>query len=153
MAIYFEDLEVGAKERFGSYEVSREEVLDFAAKYDPQPFHLDDEAASHSIFGKIAASGWHTCGMMMNMLVRHWQEIGLDQASLGGAGMDELRWTRPVYPGDVLHCTAELLEKTPSRSKADRGMTRTRLVVFNHNDEPVMSVVAIGMIRRRPAPA
>lgn len=151
MTLYFDDLEVGSVERFGEYTVTREEVIEFASKYDPQLFHLEDEAASHSIFGKIAASGWHTCAMMMNMMVRHWQANGLDQASLGGAGMDELRWTRPVYPGDVLHCTGELLEKTPSRSKADRGTTRTRLTVFNQNDEPVMSVIAIGMLRRRPA--
>lgn len=151
MALYFDDMEVGKVERFGHYEVTREEVIDFASKYDPQAFHLEDEAASHSIFGKIAASGWHSCGMMMNMMVRHWQAVGLNEASLGGAGMDELRWTQPVYPGDVLYCTAELMEKTPSRSKPDRGMTRTRLTVFNQRDEPVMSVIAIGMFRRRPA--
>lgn len=150
MPIYFDDMEIGKVERFGHYTVTRKEVVEFASKYDPQPFHLDDDAASESIFGKVAASGWHTCGMMMNMMVRHWQAVGLDDASLGGAGMDELRWTRPVYPDDVLYCTAELLEKTPSRTKPDRGMTRTQLTVFNQNDDVVMSMIAIGMFRRRP---
>ncbi len=151
MAAYFDDLEVGKIQRFGRYEVTREEVIDFASKYDPQLFHLDDEAAAKSIFGKIAASGWHTCGMMMNMMVNYWRDAGLEESSLGGAGMDELRWLKPVYPGDVLHCTSEILDKSQSRSRPDRGMTRTRITVFNQNDDPVMTVITIGMFARRPA--
>lgn len=151
MTITFDDLVVGSVERFGRYEVTREEIIEFASKYDPQPFHLTDDAAAKSIFGKLAASGWHTCGMMMNMMVRHWQHMGLDDASLGGAGMDELRWTRAVYAGDILTCEAELLEKIPSASRPDRGRTRTRLTVFNQDNEPVLTVIANGLWRRRAA--
>lgn len=151
MTLYFEDLVVGTVERFGSYQVTREEVIEFASKYDPQLFHLDDEAAARGIFGKLAASGWHTCGMMMRMMVEHWRDIGLEKSSLGGAGMDELRWTRPVYPGDVLSCEATVLEKTPSKSRPDRGMTRTLLKMYNQNDELVFSVITLGIFRRRPA--
>lgn len=150
MTLYFEDLEVGAVERFGRYEVTREEVIEFASRYDPQAFHLDDEAASHSIFGKLAASGWHTCSMMMRMLVDRWKEIGMDKSSLGGAGMDELRWVHPVYPGDILSCEITLIEKTPSRSKPDRGFTRSSWKVFNQDGVLVLSLIATGIILRRP---
>lgn len=150
MTITFDDLVVGTVERFGRYEVTREEIIEFASKYDPQSFHLTDEAAAKSIFGKLAASGWHTCGMMMNMMVRHWQDIGMDEASIGGAGIDELRWTRPVYAGDILTCEAELLEKISSGSRPDRGRTRTRITVFNQDNEPVMALIANGLFRRRP---
>ncbi len=151
MALYFEDLVVGTIERFGRYEVTREEVIAFASQYDPQPFHLDDAAAAGSIFGRIAASGWHTTAMTMRMIVDHWKEIGFDRASLGGAGMDELRWTAPVYPGDVLSCEIELLEKSASRSKPDRGFIRNRWTVFNQNGEKVLSMIATGIIATRPS--
>jgi len=150
MALYFDDLEVGTVERFGRYEVTREEVLDFAGRYDPQPFHLSDEAAANSIFGRVAASGWHTAAMTMRMMVDHWKDTGLDEASLGGIGMDELRWLKPVYPGDILSIEAELLEKTPSRSKPDRGVIRVRWATLNQHGEPVMTQISIGMMRRRP---
>lgn len=146
---YFEDLEVGAKQRFGRYEVTREEVLDFARKYDPQPFHLSDEAAAKTYFGRIAASGWHTAAMSMAMIVENLTKH--KQAGLGGIGIDELRWHRPVYPGDVLTCETELLEKTPSRSKPDRGSFRTRMTVYNQSNEPVLSYTNTALIARRPA--
>lgn len=151
MALYFEDLVVGTIERFGRYEVTREEVIAFASQYDPQPFHLDDAAAAESIFGRIAASGWHTTAMTMRMMVDRWKEIGFDRASLGGAGMDELRWTAPVYPGDVLSCEIELLEKSASRSKPDRGFIRNRWTVFNQNGEKVLSMISTGIIATRPS--
>jgi len=151
MTLYLDDLKVGDIARFGSYEVTREEVIEFASKYDPQPFHLDDEAAAQGLFGKIAASGWHTAGMTMRMQVEHWREIGLDKASLGGAGMDDIRWTHPVYPGDVLSCETEVLEVIPSRSKPDRGMVKTRWTTFNQRNEPVMILTTIGIMRRRSA--
>ncbi|MCB2013595.1 MAG: MaoC family dehydratase [Sphingobium sp.] len=150
MAIYLDDLTVGDKAQFGRYEVTREEVIEFASKYDPQDFHLDDEAAAKGLFGKIAASGWHTAGMTMRMQVEHWKETGLDKASLGGAGMDEIRWTRPVYPGDVLSCETEVLEIKPSRSKPDRGFLKSRWTTFNQNGEPVMTVITTGILLRRP---
>ena len=144
---YLEDAVIGQKIRFGRYAVTREEVIDFASKYDPQPFHLDDAAAAHSIFGKVAASGWHTCAMMMRMIVDNMGEGG----SLGGIGMDELRWLKPVYPGDVLSCESEVVEVVPSKSKPDRGVVKTRLTVFNQNDEPVMVSTNIALQQRRPA--
>ncbi len=151
MTRYFDDLEIGATERFGRYEVTREEVIEFASKYDPQLFHLEDEAASKSIFGKIAASGWHTCGMMMRMQVDHWKETGFDKASLGGAGMDELRWTKPVYPGDTLSCEVTLIEKIASKSKPDRGFIKSHWKVINQDNDVVLTLTATGIIRRRPA--
>ena len=145
---YFEDMTVGDRDSFGRYEVTRDEVIDFARKYDPQPFHLDDEAAAATHFGRLAASGWHTCAMTMAMMVAH-MEVNR-QASLGAAGIDELRWLRPVFPGDVLRCETELLEKTPSRSRPEMGSTRSRMTTFNQDDRPVLTFVARALIGRRP---
>ena len=145
---YFEDIEVGAETYFGRYEVTREEVLDFARKYDPQPFHLSDEAAAKTHFGRLAASGWHTCAMTMAVIVRAFAER--PQAGLGSPGVDELRWLKPVYPGDTLHVRGEIVEKTPSRSKPEIGSFRTRTTVTNQHDEPVMRMTSIVLIRRRP---
>ena len=150
-ALHFEDLEVGEVRRFGRYEVTREEVIAFASKYDPQPFHLDDEAAAKTFFGRIAASGWHTCAMMMAMLVE--QDKVEARAALGGLGMDELRWLRPVYPGDVLSCETELLEKTRSRSKPHMGTLRARMTVFNQDGQRVLTMIAISLIAVRDASA
>lgn len=147
--MYFEDLEIGTKSSFGRYEVTREEVIEFAQKYDPQSFHLSDEAAAKTHFKKLAASGWHTMGMMMRMQVDNMGVVM--KAGLGSPGVDDLRWLKPVYPGDTLRCESEVIDKTPSRSKPDLGSFRSRTVVFNQNDEPVMSMIAIGLIRRRPA--
>ena len=147
--LYFEDLVIGGKSSFGRYEVTREEVLDFALKFDPQPFHLSDVEAAKTHFGRIAASGWHTCSMMMRMLVDNMSEV--QQAGLGSPGQNELRWLKPVYPGDTLRVETEVLEKTPSRSKPDIGSFLSRATVFNQHDEPVMTTVAIGLIRRRPS--
>lgn len=146
--MYFEDLEVGGETDFGSYEVTREEVLDFARKYDPQPFHLSDEAAAKTHFGRIAASGWHTAAMTMAVIARH--VVKHEQAGLGSPGIDELRWRKPVYPGDTLHVRGEILEKTPSRSKPEIGSFRTRTTVTNQNGDTVMTFVSIVLIRRRP---
>ena len=120
---YFEDLEVGAETEFGSYEVTREEVLEFARKYDPQPFHLSDEAAAKTHFGRLAASGWHTAAMTMAVIAR--RVVDQEQAGLGSPGIDELRWLKPVYPGDTLHVRGKIIEKTPSRSRPDMGSFRT----------------------------
>ena len=108
--IYFEDLEVGAETDFGSYEVTREEVLEFARKYDPQPFHLSDEEAAKTHFGRLAASGWHTAAMTMAVIARH--VVDDEQAGFGSPGIDELRWKKPVYPGDTLHVRGQIVEKT-----------------------------------------
>ena len=147
--IYLEDLEVGRKASFGSYHVTREEVLAFARQYDAQPFHLSDEAAAQTHFGRIAASGWHTCAMTMAMIV---ENLGADpQAGLGSPGVDELRWLKPVYPGDTLRVESEIAEVTPSRSKPDIGSFQTLVTVFNQDDVAVLSFTSIVLMRRRPA--
>ncbi|HET7316860.1 MAG TPA: MaoC family dehydratase [Sphingomicrobium sp.] len=148
--IYFEDLEVGAETDFGSYDVSREEVLDFARKYDPQPFHLSDEEAARTHFGRIAASGWHTCAMTMAVIARY--VVADEQAGLGSPGVDELRWLKPVYPGDTLHVRGTIVEKRPSRSKPQIGSFRTETTVTNQDNVPVMTFTSIVLIRRRPEP-
>jgi len=145
---YFEDLVVGKETEFGSYAVTREEVLEFARKYDPQPFHLSDEAAAKTHFGRLAASGWHTCAMAMAVIARR---VGHEeQAGLGSPGIDELRWLKPVYPGDTLYVSGTILDKTPSRSKPDIGSFRTATIVTNQDGVPVMRFISIVLIRRRP---
>ncbi|CAN5395324.1 MaoC family dehydratase [soil metagenome] len=145
--LYFEDIEPGRKSAFGRYEVTREEVTEFASKYDPQPFHLSDEEAAKTYFGRLSASGWHTAAMMMSMLVKNMSDI--QQAGLGSPGIDELRWLTPVYPGDVLRVETEIIDKTPSRSKPDLGSFRSRSTVFNQDNVAVLTAVSIGLIRRR----
>jgi acyl dehydratase len=147
--IYFEDLEVGAETDFGTYEVTREEVLEFARKYDPQPFHLSDEEAAKTHFGRLSASGWHTAAMTMAVIAR--KVVGEEQAGLGSPGIDELRWKKPVYPGDTLHVTGKILDKTPSRSRPDMGSFRTQTIVTNQDDQVVMTFISIVLMRRRPA--
>ena len=146
---YFEDVEVGARASFGRYDVTREEVVDFASRYDPQPFHLSDEAAAATHFGRLSASGWHTCAMTMAMLVEHLRETR--QASLGSPGIDELRWLKPVYPGDTLRCETEVLEKRVSASRPEMGITKSRMTVFNQDGVAVMRFVSNGLIATRPA--
>ncbi|MEP7006597.1 MAG: MaoC family dehydratase [Sphingomonas bacterium] len=145
---YFEDVEVGTKSSFGHYEVTREEVIAFASKYDPQPFHLSDEAAAATHFGRLSASGWHTCAMTMSMVVANLEAHS--QAGLGSPGIDELRWLKPVYPGDTLRCETELLEKRPSKSRPEMGSFRSRMTVLNQHDVLVMTFLSIGLIRTRP---
>lgn len=144
---YFEDLQVGARQRFGHYEVTREEVIEFARKYDPQPFHLDDEAASKTHFGRLSASGWHTCAMTMAMLVENLKANR--QAGLGSPGVDNLRWKKPVYPGDTLRAESELIEKRRSKSRPGMGIFKSHLQVFNQHDEVVLEMTSNGLIAVR----
>ena len=145
---YWDDIEVGASARFGSYEVTRAEVVEFATKYDPQPFHLSDEAAAETYFGRLSASGWHTAAMMMRMLVDRIKEN--EEAGLGSPGIDELRWLKPVYPGDTLSVESTVIDKTPSRSRPDMGSYRSHTTVLNQHGEPVMTLKSVGLMRRRP---
>ena len=145
--VHFEDLEVGTRQSFGRYEVTREEVLEFARKYDPQPFHLDDEAAAQTHFGRLSASGWHTCAMVMAMLVENF--MGQESAGLGSPGLEELKWKKPVYPGDVLRVETQLIEKRRSKSRPDMGLTKTRIKAFNQDDELVMESTNIGLMAVR----
>ena len=147
--IYFEDMEVGGERLFGHYDVTRDEVLEFARKYDPQPFHLSDEAAAKTHFGRLAASGWHTCAMTMAVIAR--AVVDDNQAGLGSPGVDELRWLKPVYPGDRLTVRGKVVDKIPSRSKPEIGSVRTETTVTNQEDVPVMRFTSIVLMRRRPA--
>ena len=145
--LYYEDIEVGVVRRFGSKEVVREEVIDFASKYDPQPFHLDDAAAAQTYFGRLSASGWHTGAMMMRMMVDDMKQH--EQAGLGSPGIEDLRWLKPVYPGDTLCCESEILEKRRSGSRPEMAIIQSRMTVFNQHDEPVMTMRSAGLIRVR----
>ncbi|WP_057882606.1 MaoC family dehydratase [Tsuneonella troitsensis] len=144
---YFEDIEIGRTSKFGHYEVTREEVLDFARKFDPQSFHLDEEAAAKTHFGRLSASGWHTCAMTMAMMVENMQNNR--QAGLGSPGIDNLRWKKPVFPGDTLRVETTVLEKRRSQSRPDMGIFKSQATVFNQNDEPVLEMVSNGLIKVR----
>lgn len=144
---HFEDIEVGRTASFGRYEVTREEVTAFAAKYDPQPFHLDDTAAAETHFGRLSASGWHTCAMTMAMLVENMKSRS--QAGLGSPGVDNLRWLKPVYPGDTLRVETEVKEKRRSASRPEMGIFKSLVRTFNQHDEPVLEMQSIGLIRVR----
>ena len=145
--LYYEDIAVGAKQSFGHYEVTREEVMAFAEKYDPQPFHLSDEAAAQTHFGKLSASGWHTCAMTMAMLVENMKTQ--TQAGLGSPGVDQLRWKKPVYPGDTLRVESEIIEKRRSASRPEMGIFKSHTRTLNQNDEVVLEMVSNGLIRTR----
>lgn len=145
--LHYEDIVVGTKSSYGKYEVTREEVIEFASKYDPQPFHLDDEAAAQTYFGRLSASGWHTGSMAMRMMVDNMKVN--QQAGLGSPGIDELRWLKPVYPGDTLRVEHEILSKRRSKSRPEMGSFVGRTTVFNQNDVAVMTMVSTGLIRVR----
>jgi len=145
MPVYYEDVEVGAIETYGDYEVTREEVLSFAEQYDPQWFHTDpDRAAEESPYGGVIASGWHTAAMTMRLLV---ESQLADAATVGAKGVDELRWRVPVRPGDTLRIENEVLEKAPERS--ERGLVRARTRTYNQDDEAVFSMIGNVMYLRR----
>jgi acyl dehydratase len=143
---YFEDYVPGHVHEFGSIAVSEAEILDFGRRYDPQPFHTNAEAARHTQFGGLIASGWQTAGLMMRLVVDHYLS---HVASLASPGLDELRWTRPVRPGDTLSIRATVLEARASASKPDRGLVRTLFEVLNQHGDVVMSVKAMNMLKRR----
>jgi acyl dehydratase len=146
---YFEDYFVGALHEFGSITVEEDEVTSFARRFDPQPFHTDPEAAKESIFGGLIASGWHTASLMMRLVVDNYLDA---TTSLGSPGVDELRWLKPVRPGDVLSVRATVLEAIRSRSKPDRGLVRTRVEMLNQHGEVVMTLKAMNLMRCRETP-
>jgi acyl dehydratase len=146
---WWEDFPVGSSWPYGPYTVTREEVLDFARRFDPQPFHLDDRAAEASLFKKLSASGWHTCAMTMRMLCDAYL---LESSSLGSPGLEAIKWRCPVYPGDVLGGTTRVLEARPMASKPHVGLTRLGYETRNQHGEVVLTMEGWGMMRRR-APA
>ena len=146
---YWEDFAAGTVREFGGHTVTHDEIVEFATRYDPQPFHLDDAAGRASLFGGLCASGWHTCALTMRMMC----DAYLNQtASLGSPGIENLRWTRPVFPGDTLRVRMTVLQARPMASKPDVGLALSRWEVFNQRDEPVLTMEGWGMMRRRDAP-
>jgi len=149
MAHYFEDYAPGMETSFGTYDVTADEVMEFGRRWDPQPFHTDPEAATHSPFGGLIASGWHTCSMAMKLLVDHG---GISpESSMGGAGLRKLSWDAPVRPGDRLRVVVRVLETRPSQSKPDRGSVVLDIDAFNQDDRRVLNFELIGIIRKKPA--
>jgi acyl dehydratase len=146
---YFEDYLPGAVHEFGSITVEEDEIMQFARRFDPQPFHIDLEAAKLSAFGGLIASGWHTASLTMRILVDHYVSR---KGSLGSPGVDELRWRKPVRPGDTLSVRVTVLEARLSRSKPDQGTIRSYVEVLNQRREVVMTMKAIGMIKCRNRP-
>lgn len=149
-AQYFEDLNIGQKFRSASLVIEGDAIREFAARFDPQPFHLDDDAARDTLFGGLAASGWHTASLTMRLLVDSDFKLA---GGLVGAGIDELRWPRPTRPGDRLSAEIEVLEITPSRSKPDRGMVRVLITTSNQQGETVQTCIGRILAWRRPVPA
>ena len=143
---YWEDFPAGHVRDFGGMTVSREAVLSFAAQFDPQPFHLDEEAARGSLFGGLCASGWHTCAMTMRMMCDAYL---LDSASLGSPGIDALRWLKPVFPGDTLRVRLTVHDARPMASKPHVGLVRSLWEVRNQREETVLTMEGWGMFRRR----
>ena len=145
---YFEDFKPGDVIELGSRTISKESILAFAREFDPQPFHTDEEAAKRSIYGGLLASGWHTGSLLMRIL-----NDGLlkDTASLGSPGVDELRWLKPVRPGDVLSARMTVLESIPSRSKPDRGLIRSLMEMRNQYGRVVLTIRGLSLLGRRPA--
>ena len=146
--LYLDDLEVGRTFRSGTFTVDPGGLKAFAAEFDPQPFHLDERAARSSLFGGLVASGWHTAALTMRLLADGELKVA---GGLIGVGIEEIRWPRPVRPGDVLRVESEVLEVRPSKSRPDRGLARVRSTTFNQDDQPVMEQVATLIVPRRPA--
>ncbi len=146
---YFEDLNDGDVFELGEMQMTEPEIVEFARRFDPQPFHLDHEAAAHSIFGGLVASGWHTGSTFMGLLVRGLLQ---DVASLGAGGLDELRWLKPVRPGDVLRGRYTVLSKRASTSRPERGTVVGLGELFNQTGERVFFIRWPALLGRRPLP-
>ncbi|MFU1983780.1 MaoC family dehydratase [Bordetella hinzii] len=143
---YLEDLAVGDSFISGEYTITRAEIIDFAQRYDPQPFHLSEEAARHSLFAGLAASGWHTAAVSMRLLV---QSLPLAGGVIGAGG--EISWPRPTRPGDVLRVRSEIVQIVPSRSKPDRAIVLLQSETLNQNAEVAQRFVSKLVVFRRPA--
>jgi acyl dehydratase len=151
VSVYWEDLQPGSVRDLGSVSVDAEQIKEFAAKYDPQPFHLDEEAGRQSMFGGLAASGWQTACLAMRLTV---DNMLRHTASLGSPGLDSLKWLKPVYPGDLLNLRHTILESRPLKSRPDTGLVRSRWEMFNQHGDKVLEMEGYGMFgRRNPASA
>jgi acyl dehydratase len=144
---YLEDFAVGQVYRSGTLRIDKEQIVYFAKWFDPQPYHLDEDAAAKSVFGRLVASGWHTAAVSMRLLVEsEFKPAG----GILGVGFDQLSWPRPVIPGDQLHVVSEVLEVRPSKSRHDRGLIRVRTTTYNQNNEPVQVYIGNLLVPRRP---
>ena len=145
---YFEDYEVGETAEFGDHPVTEEEIVEFARKYDPQPFHVDPDAGARTIYGGLISSGWMTGSIMMRLLVDHFISPA---SSMGSPGVDEVRWLRPVRPGDRLRVRLTIIETKRSQSKPDRGIVRVQQEMINQHGETVMSLRGMSLSKCRTA--
>ena len=145
--LYFEDFTPGREFRTDGVTITEAQILDFALAFDPQPFHLDAEAAKETIFGGLIASGFQTMALTFRLFI---QTRALAASSLGSPGVDELRWLRPVRPGDTLRAAVQVVEQRPSTSKPDRGIVRLHWTSLNQRGEPVLTMTSMQLVRRRP---
>jgi acyl dehydratase len=143
---YWEDFPVGMVREFGGLTLTKKEILRFGRQYDPQPFHVDEEAAKQTVFGELIASGWQTCAAAMRMMC---DEYLLDSASAGSPGVEQIRWTAPVRPGDTLRLRLTVLEARVLQSKPNIGLVRNKWEMFNQKNEQVMQMEGYGMFLRR----
>lgn len=143
---WWEDLSVGDVKDLGSLSPTAEEIVAFARQFDPQPFHLDPEAAKDSVFGALCASGWHTCSLAMRLMVTNFLH---ESASLGSPGLENIRWQKPVFPGDVLRLQHTIVDKRPMNKRPDVGLVRTVWEMFNQHGDKVLHMEGHGMFRRR----
>ena len=144
--IYFEDLNIGKKILIGPISVSEKEIIEFAKKFDPQPFHIDVEKAKESLFGNLCASGWHTCSLYMRML---YDGLLINLASLGSPGMNEIRWIKPLFPNETINGVLTIISKTPSKSKPSIGSMVIDSKVFNSKKELIMTMQSISIVKKR----
>jgi acyl dehydratase len=144
---YFEDFHAGQEIDLGTRTVTEDEIIDFASRFDPQPFHVDVDAAARSIYGGVIASGWHTCSMMMRMVV---DGVMAKSSSMGSPGLDGVRWLAPVRAGDTLNVRYQTTQVKASNSKPDRGVVWSKWVAINQHGETVCTVEGMGMFARRP---
>ncbi|GAB7020735.1 MaoC family dehydratase [Halostagnicola bangensis] len=145
---YYDDITVGETREYGDYHVTKEEIIEFAKQYDPQPFHTDEEAAKDSLFGELVASGWHVAAICMRLSA---DGMGEEYATIAGIGVDELRWKNPVTPDDTLSLRVEIVDKQPSESKPDRGHIETLREVTNQDDDVVLSMIGLSLVERKRA--
>jgi acyl dehydratase len=143
---YWEDMLPGSVRDLGTITPTREEIIAFASQFDPQPFHLDDEAAKASVFGSLCASGWHTCAMAMRLMVTNFLH---ESSSLGSPGLENLQWKKPVLPNDTLRLQHKILASRPMQSKPDVGLVRTQWEMHNQHGDLVLHMEGWGMFRRR----
>lgn len=161
MSNYLEDLEIGRTIELGQHTFTREEIIQFARAFDPQPFHLDEAAAARSLFGRLCASGWHTAAVWLRLLIDHRRREADLIAYAGGRparygpspGFEKIRWLKPVYPGDTIRFTTTVREKLPSRSRPSVGLVRSENAGYNQDGALVFSVIGKVFVERREPPA